>query len=215
MDLQLQAEIRAGVQPLDAHGRQLARQRLAALAVGAQRRLVRPVVRAHVGRMERHQPRAGVGQDRRLVVARIVRLVRVDRRTGGQPVGQFVDGGAVVPSARRAVERHRHPSRGADQVPPPAAEPLLLGGTIATARLAAQLARAAGAGALPQAPCPSAAQARRVARAVNPQSPSPGKRAPRDASSRPLSSIHSRCSRPGFVPVGQATTRRHSSVSIR
>lgn len=41
------------------------------------------------------------------------------------------------------------------------------------------------------------------------------RRRPRAPSSRPLASIHSRCSKPRFVPIGQATTGVHNSVSIR
>lgn len=69
MGFQFHAPVGAGVQLLDPHGGQLAVEGLDPLAVGAQGERVGPVVRAHVGLAERHQPHAGLGQDRRLVGA--------------------------------------------------------------------------------------------------------------------------------------------------
>lgn len=74
MDLEVEAGVGARPQALHAHCLQLAVQHLDALTVRAQGELVGPHVRAHVVFMQRHQADPGVGQDRRLVVARVIVL---------------------------------------------------------------------------------------------------------------------------------------------
>jgi hypothetical protein len=103
------------------------------LAIPPQRALVGPLVGGHGGPAAGHRPDAGVGQDRRRVAARVVRLVGGDGGPGGQPVGQRMDRGAVVRATRRQGEGHRHPTRDAAAVQPPAEEPLLLGRAVAAA----------------------------------------------------------------------------------
>jgi hypothetical protein len=91
----------AAQQPLAAHRLDLTVPRLDALAVFPQGQLVGPEVWAHVGLADRHQSDAGVGQKRRLVAARVVRLVRVDGGTFGEAVGQLVDRRQVVQAPRQ------------------------------------------------------------------------------------------------------------------
>ncbi len=60
-----------------------------------------------------------------------------------------------------------------------------------------------------------AAHARRPAGSDNPAALSPGITAPRVPSNRPLTSIHSRCTSPRFVPIGVPDTTTHSTTITR
>ena len=66
-----------------------------------------------------------------------------------------------------------------------------------------------------QSPCPSAAHARRTARSDRPHALRPGITAPRVVSTCPLTSIHSRCSIPRFVPTGKGSTKAQINVNMR
>ncbi len=66
-----------------------------------------------------------------------------------------------------------------------------------------------------QSPCPSAAHARRTARSDRLHALRPGITAPRVVSNCPLTSIHSRCSMPRFVPTGKGATKAQINVNMR
>lgn len=77
------------------------------------------------------------------------------------------------------------------------------------------LCHRASRGLIAQFPCPNAAHARRTARSDRPHALRPGITAPRVVSTCPLTSIHSRCSMPRFVPTGKGATKAQINVTMR
>jgi len=131
MDFDLQARDGADVQMGDAHGGELAVERLDGRAEGAQAALLGARVGGHVVLVQRHEHAAACRADDSLVRGTVVPLVAVDPRPLGQSDGQFVDGREVVESARQQREGDGQATRRADQVQPPAEDLLLLGWAVA------------------------------------------------------------------------------------